>query len=65
MPYTDKKPCDPRPDYECGAIEISEAEAIEIPKVETFPEANVSPLAYYDCATGWSHFVILEVIDIE
>ena len=37
---------------------------MEIPRVEVFPEANVSSLAYVVCGVGWSHFVEVEVIDI-
>jgi hypothetical protein len=54
-----------QPEHLCSSVEAPETFALEIPKVEAITEANVSPLAYFICGVGWSHFVILEVMDIE
>ena len=53
-----------RPVSECESVEVSETYATEIPKIEEFREANVTPLAYMVCGEGWSHYLEVEVVDI-
>jgi hypothetical protein len=53
-----------RPVSECESVEVSETYVTEIPKIEEFREANVTPLAYMVCGEGWSHYLEVEVVDI-
>jgi len=53
-----------RPQYECESVQVGETFALESPKDEPLPEPNVSPYAYFVCGVGWSHFIVLEVVDV-